>query len=89
MDKSLWVLKIMMAISVVSSLVTLGISKKYFLALVVFSSLANASFLFAIGSDLYQRFGMEWMKYFATLVWPPVNMFLIMRLALKDDEEFD
>jgi hypothetical protein len=55
-----------------------AITKKRFLALLVFSLLGNLSFLVNIGSMMFDFYSIKWVGYFSLLVWPVLNIYLLI-----------
>lgn len=68
---------ILLAVSIIISLIVLAAAKRKLLALVVFSVLGNLSFLLNIGSEMFGFYGLMWLKYFS-LIWIFVNVFIIV-----------
>ncbi len=68
----------LLAVSLVIALLVFAIAKRKFLALVVFSILGNLSFLLNIGSEMFVSYGIKWLGYFSLLVWPIINILLII-----------
>ena len=68
----------LLAVSLLISLVVLLFSKKIYLAVLVFSILGNISVLLNIGSEMFDYYGIMWLKYFSFLIWPLLNIFLIV-----------
>jgi len=66
-------------ISAIIALIVLAFSKNLFKTLVVFSVLANLSFLINIGSFMYLSYELIWLQYFSLLVWPIINIVLIIK----------
>ncbi|PIP24117.1 MAG: hypothetical protein COZ87_02790 [Candidatus Moranbacteria bacterium CG_4_8_14_3_um_filter_43_15] len=71
----------LLAVSFLISLVILLFSKKIYLAVLVFSILANISFLLNIGSEMFVAYHFLWFGYFSLLIWPLLNIFLIIHYA--------
>ena len=79
-------LKISLALLVVSFVVALiiwAISKKKFLAIVIFSVLGNLSFLVNIGSFMFDSYNLKWLQMFSLLIWPIINIYLIIKYFSK------
>jgi len=55
-----------------------AITKKRFLALLVFSLLGNLSFLVNIGSFMFESYDLKWLQYLSLLVWPVLNIYLLI-----------
>lgn len=68
----------LLVVSFLISLVVLLISRKIYLAILVFSILGNISFLLNIGSEMFRDYGIMWLGYFSLFVWPLLNIFLIV-----------
>jgi len=71
----------LLAISFLISLVILLFSKKIYLAVLVFSILANISFLLNIGSEMFVVYNFLWLGYFSFFIWPILNILLIVWYA--------
>ncbi|MFA5961778.1 MAG: hypothetical protein WC848_03805 [Parcubacteria group bacterium] len=69
----------LLGLSVLVALIILATTKKKFLALVVFSVLGNLSFLLNIGSMMFDFYDVKWLGYFALLIWPIINIYLIIK----------
>jgi hypothetical protein len=77
-------LKITIFFLVVSFLISLIVwffSKKFYVALLVFSVLANISFLVNIGSEMFRAYHILWLSFFSFFVWPIINIGLIVYYA--------
>jgi hypothetical protein len=74
----------LLAISFIIALVVWAISKKKFLAIVVFSVLGNLSFLVSIGSRFFIFYHIEWLKYLSLFIWPIINIYLIIKYFSKN-----
>jgi len=68
-------------VSFLISLVAWFFSKKFFVALLVFSILADISFLVNIGSEMFHVYHIMWLKYFSVFIWPIINVILIVYYA--------
>lgn len=74
----------LLAISAIVSVIVYAMSKNKRRALMVFSVLANMSFLVNIGSFMFLSYGLVWLQYFSLLLWPIINIFLIIRYFKKN-----
>jgi hypothetical protein len=74
----LWITVFLIGVSLIVSLVFLALAKRKILALVVFSVLANISVWLNIGSQMFISYNILWFKYFAVLIWPIINIALII-----------
>jgi uncharacterized sodium:solute symporter family permease YidK len=68
-----------LVVSFIVGLITWAISRKWFLALIVFSILGNLSFLVNIGSRMFVSYGIKWFGYFSLFIWPLITIFLIIK----------
>jgi len=68
----------LLAASFIIGLIIWAISKKWFLALIVFSILGNLSFLVNADSRMFHLYHIIWLKYFSLLIWPFINVALII-----------
>jgi hypothetical protein len=71
----------LVAVSLVISLIVLIFAKRKLLSVVVFSILGNLAFLLNIGSEMFDSYNIKWFGYFSLLIWPIVNIFLIIYYA--------
>jgi TRAP-type C4-dicarboxylate transport system permease small subunit len=69
----------LLAVSIIISIVVYALSKKLFKTLVVFSVLANLIFLINIDSGMFILYNIKWLKYFSALLWPIINIILIIK----------
>jgi hypothetical protein len=70
-----------LVVSFVISLIVWFFSKKFYVALLVFSVLANISFLVNIGSEMFVAYHFLWFGYFSAFAWPIINIGLIVYYA--------
>ena len=71
----------LVAVSLVISLIVLVLANRKLLAIVVFSILGNLSFLLNIGSEMFDSYDIKWLGYFSLLIWPIINILLIVYYA--------
>jgi hypothetical protein len=71
----------LLSVSLVVSLIVLFAARRKFLAVITFSVLANISFLANLGSEMFDYYGIMWLKYFSFFIWPILNIFLIIYYA--------
>lgn len=76
----------LLIISFIIGLITWGISKKWFLALIIFSILGNLSFLGNIGSLMFISYNIKWLQYFSIFIWPFINVALIIIYRKQKNE---
>lgn len=69
----------LLILSAIVAVIVFAVSRKIFKTLVVFSVLANLSFLVNIGSRMFISFGLLWLQYFSLIIWPVINIFLIIK----------
>lgn len=74
----------LLAISVIVSVIVYAMSKNKHKALIVFSVMANLSFLVNIGSRMFTFYHLQSLLYFSLLFWPLINIFLIIRYFKKN-----
>jgi len=77
----------LLALSVVVAVVVFAVSRKIFKTLMWFSILANLSFLVNIGSFMYLSYNLIWLQYFSLLVWPVINIILIIKYFKNKNEK--
>ena len=75
----------LLIISAVVSIIVYGVSKNIRKALVIFSVLANMSFLMNIGSFMFLSYGLIWFQYVVLLIWPIINIFLVIKYFKKNE----
>lgn len=75
----------LLIISAIVSLIVYGVSKNIRKALVIFSVLANISFLVNIGSFMFLSYGLVWLQYFVLFFWPFINIFLVIKYFKKNE----
>lgn len=75
----LWITAFLFGVSFIISLVVLALAKRKILALIIFSVLGNLSLLLNIGSEMFRVYHIKWLGYFSLLIWPILNIFLIIR----------
>lgn len=80
-------LEILLVVSFLASILTWVLSKKWFLALIVFSILGNLSFLVNIASFVFVAYNIIWLQYFSLFIWPLINIFLIIRYRKQKREK--
>ena len=70
----------LLGLSAVIAIIIWAITRKKFLALVIFSVLGNLSFLINVftSSEMFRVYGIAWLKYFSLLIWPIINIYLII-----------
>lgn len=68
----------LLAISAIVSVIVYAASKNKRKALIVFSVLANVSFLVNIGSFMFLSYGLVWLQYFSLFIWPIINIIFII-----------
>jgi len=73
----MWITAFLIGISIIVSLVVFALAKRKILASIVFSILGNLSFLLNIGSEMFRVYHIKWLGYFAMLIWPIINIYLI------------
>jgi len=71
----------LLVVSFIIALIVLVAAKRKILAIVVFSVLGNLSFLLNIGSEMFVSYNIKWLGYFSLLIWPILNIFLIVYYA--------
>lgn len=76
----------LLIVSFISGLITWGISKKWFLAIIIFSILGNLSFLGNIGSLMFDFYQINWLKYLSVFIWPFINVALIIIYRKQKNE---
>ena len=76
-----WITIVLLGISFIVSLLVLALAKRKFLSIVVFSILGNLSFLLNIGSEMFRVYHIKWLGYFSLLIWPILNILLIVYYA--------
>lgn len=69
----------LVVISAIIALIVFAFSKNLFKAVIIFSVLANLSFLINIESLMFLTYHIKFLKYFALFIWPIVNIFLIIK----------
>ena len=79
-------LKITIFLLIVSFLVSLSVfifAKRKCLALLLFSIISNAIFLMDAfsHSEMFRDYGIMWLGYFSLLIWPIINIILIIYYA--------
>lgn len=77
----------LLVISFLISLVAWFFSKKIYVAALIFSLLANISFLLNIGSEMFDYYEIMWLKYFSVFIWPILNIAFIVYLIKKPISE--
>lgn len=79
----LQVIIFLLGIFFITSLVIFAIAKRKFLAVLVFSILANAVFFLSVltGSEFFRAYHIIWFSYFSFFIWPILNIFLIIHYA--------
>ncbi len=82
-DLDLLISETLFVFSFVISLITWAISRRWFLALIVFSVLGNLSFLVSVDSRMFHLYHIIWLKYFSIFLWPLINIFLIIKYRKK------
>ena len=70
-----------LVMSFIISLIVFATAKRKFLAVAVFSVLGNLSLLLNIGSRMFVSYNIKWLGYFSLLIWPLLNIFLIIYYA--------
>lgn len=78
-DVDLLISEVLLMISSVTGLIVWGISKKWFLALIVFSVMGNLSIIVNADSRMFDAYGIVWLKYFSLIIWPIINVVLIIK----------
>lgn len=73
----------LLVVSAIVSVIVYAVSKSVKKALVVFSVLANVSFLVNVGSRMFTFYNLRWLFYFSIFLWPLINMFLVIRYFRK------
>lgn len=73
----------LLAVSFIVALIIWAITKKRFLALVIFSILGNLSFLVNIGSFMFDSYNLKWLQVFSLLIWPLINIYLLIKYLSK------
>jgi len=76
----LWITIFLLGVSLIISLIIFALAKRKLLALVVFLVLGNATFLIAafLHSEIFRAYGIIWFEIFSLLIWPFLNIFLII-----------
>jgi len=69
---------LLLIISTAVSLAVWAISRKSYKSLVVFSVLANLSFLLNIESRMFVVYHISFLQYFILPIWPIVNIILLI-----------
>jgi predicted ferric reductase len=78
---------ILLIVSAIISLIVYAFSRKPFKALIIFSVLANLSFLLSIDSIMFIVYHIKWLKSFAAFVWPVINVILIIKYFKNKNEK--
>ncbi len=87
-DLDLQISLFLLAASFIIALIVWAISRKWFLALIVFSMLGNLSFLVNIGSMMFDSYNIQWLGYFSLFIWPIINVALIIKyLKIRKNEK--
>lgn len=79
---------IFLGVSFLIALIVWAITKKRFLPLIVFSILGNLSFLVNVltRSEMFISYGITWLQYFSLLIWPILNIYLIIKYFSKNEK---
>lgn len=72
---------LLIAVSFIVAMIFLVIKRKIFLSAMIFSILANSSFLLNYGSDMFDSYNIVWLLYFSVFIWPIINIALIIYYA--------
>lgn len=75
----------LLVVSVVVAGIMYARSKNACKALVIFSVLANLSFLVNIGSRMFTFYHLRALFYFSLFLWPLINIFLIIKYFKKNE----
>ncbi len=67
------------AFSILVGLIVFGKTKKRLLSLIVFSILGNLSFLINIQSFMFDSYDIKWLQIFSLLIWPIINIILLIK----------
>ena len=67
------------AFSILVGLIVFGKTKKRLLSLIVFSILGNLSFLINMWSRMFISYDLEWLQIFSLLIWPIINIVLLIK----------
>jgi len=68
----------LLVVSFLISIVVWFVSRKSITTILTLSVLANISFLVNLGSEMFDYYGIMWLKYFSFYIWPVLNIFLII-----------
>lgn len=87
-DLDLQISLFLLAASFIVALIVWAFSKKWLLALIVFSVLGNLSFLVNIGSFMFISYNIKWLQYLSLFIWPIINLALIIKyLKIRKNEK--
>lgn len=68
-------------IAFIVALITYAVKRRIYFSIMLFSILANISFLLNIGSDMFDAYNIVWLLYFSVFIWPIINILLIVYYA--------
>lgn len=77
---------LLMVAAIISGIV-FAFSKKIFTAVVVFSILANLSFLVNMWSRMFVYYHLKILLYFSLVIWPILNIILIIKYLKNKKNE--